>query len=176
MTKRPIEWDHQVDLVSSDDESTSDADMEVDGSRSRQQGTTEAVLSQPVDVKPSEDTIARRARMYQEYMKKVPIPSLRGSIIPCNSWMGLGKSIKELYGQPLHYLTNIQLKQWDQARFETGDDYQPLDTVIHPLKAETTVWFIEEVHRRTASYHHLAKLWARDPMHYAFVDPIFPKI
>lgn len=171
-----MEWDHQVDLVSSDDSSSSDADMEVDESRSLQQQTTEPVLSQPADAKPSEGTIIRRAKMYQEYMSKVPIPSHRGSIIPCNSWMGLAKSLKELYGQPLHYLTNIQLKQWDQARFESGDESQPLDTVVHPLKAETTIWLIEEVHRLTASYHHLARLWARDPMHHAFVDPIFPKI
>jgi len=54
MAKRPIEWDHKVDLVSLDDESSSDADMEVDGSHFRQQGTTEALLSQPVDVKPCE--------------------------------------------------------------------------------------------------------------------------
>lgn len=114
--------------------------------------------------------------MYQDYMKKVPIPCQRGSIIPCNSWMGLARSMKQLYGQPLHYLTNILLKQWDQARFETGEEFQPLDTVIHPLKAEATIWFVEEVHRRTASYYQLSKLWLADPMHHALVDPIFPKI
>ena len=109
-------------------------------------------------------------------MKKVSIPCQRGSVIPCNSWMGLAKSIKELYGQPLHYLTNILLKQWDQARFETGEEFQPLDTIIHSVKAEATIWFIEEVHRRTASYHQISKLWLRDPMYRAFVDPIFPSL
>lgn len=176
MTKRPIPWDDRVDLISSDDSSSSDADMETDGGPSVQQRNTEFLTSRPAEAKSSEDTITRRAKMYQEYMKKVPVPSQRGSVIPCNSWMGLAKSIKDLYGQPLHYLTNILLKQWDQARFETGEEYQPLDTVIHPLKAEATIWFIEEVHRRTGSYHHLAKLWVQDPMHHAFVDPIFPKI
>lgn len=109
-------------------------------------------------------------------MKKVTIPCQRGSVIPCNSWMGLAKSIKELYGQPLHYLTNILLKQWDQARFETGEEFQPLDTIIHPVKAEATIWFVEEVHRRTASYHQISKLWLRDPIYRAFVDPIFPSL
>ncbi|XP_056697405.1 protein RDM1 [Spinacia oleracea] len=173
MSKRPVQWNDQVDLVSSDDEA---ADMEADGGSSGQKQTTYVFNYQPADEKPSEDRMVRRAKMYQEYMKKVPVPCQRGSIILCNSWMGLAKSIKELYGQPLHYLTNILLKQWDQARFETGEDYQPLDTIIHPLKAEATIWFVEDVHRRTASYHQLSKLWLGDPVHHAFIDPIFPKI
>lgn len=173
MTKRPVPWDDQVDLVSSDDEA---ADMEADGGFSGPKQTTDALKYQPADEKFTEGTMVRRARMYQEYMKKVPIPCPRGSVIPCNSWMGLAKSIKVLYGQPLHYLTNILLKQWDQARFETGEDYQPLDSIIHPLKAESTIWFIEEVHRHTASPQQLSKLWLGDGMHYGFIDPIFPKI
>ncbi|XP_021762994.1 protein RDM1-like [Chenopodium quinoa] len=173
MAKRPIPWNDQVDLVSSDDEA---ADMEADDGASDQKPDIDALSYQPADEKDSEGVMVRRAKIYQEYMKKVPIPCQRGSVILCYSWMGLAKSIKELYGQPLHYLTNTLLKQWDQARFETGDEYQPLDTVIHPLKAEATIWFVEEVHRRTASYHQLSKLWLGDPMHHAYVDAIFPKI
>lgn len=173
MMERPFSLNEQVDLVSSDDEV---ADMETDGASSGKKQTTDVRGSEVVDEKSSEGSLFRKAKMYQEYMKKVAIPPQRGSIIPCNSWMGLGKSIKALYGQPLHYLTNILLKKWDQARFETGEEFQPLDTVIHPLKAETTIWLIEEVHRRTASYHQLAKLWLADPMHRAFIDPIFPKL
>ncbi|XP_021720034.1 protein RDM1-like [Chenopodium quinoa] len=173
MAKRPVPWDDQVDLVSSDDEA---ADMEADDGASDQKPNIDGLSYQPANEKHSEGAMVRRAKIYQEYMKKVPIPCQRGSVIPCNSWMGLAKSIKELYGQPLHYLTNTLLKQWDQARFETGDEYQPLDTVIHPLKAEATIWFVEEVHRCTASYHQLSKLWLGDPMHHAYVDAIFPKI
>ncbi|KAL9228310.1 hypothetical protein vseg_003904 [Gypsophila vaccaria] len=172
MTNMPMPLGHQVDLVSSDD----DVDMEVDDAPSAQQLRIETEISQPAIVKSAEGSIYRRAKMYQEYMKKVPIPKQRGSTILCNTWLGLAKSMKELYGQPLHYLTNVLLKQWDQARFETGDDYQPLDTVIHPLKAESTIWLIEDVHRRTASYHQLSKLWERDPMYHSFIDPVFPKM
>lgn len=120
--------------------------------------------------------LIKRAEMYQEYMKQIQIPAQRGSVIPFTTWMGLGKSIKQLYGQPLHYLTNILLKQWDQLRFGSVDEYKPLDTVIHPSKAEATVWLVEEIHRRTSSHHHVAKLWLSDPMHEAYVDSIFPQL
>ncbi|KAK9757171.1 hypothetical protein RND81_01G145300 [Saponaria officinalis] len=172
MTQRPLSVNDQVDLVSSDD----DGDMEVDAVPSGQKIKSEAGTHQSAVTKATQGSVLKKAKMYQEYMKNLPIPKERGSVILCNTWMGLAKSMKELYGQPLHYLTNVLLKQWDQARFETCDDNQSLDTVIHPLKAESTVWLVEDVHRRTASYHHLSKLWLRDPMYHAFVDPIFPKI
>ncbi|MED6131958.1 Protein rdm1 [Stylosanthes scabra] len=92
-------------------------------------------------------------------MKQVPIPSHRGSVIPFNSWMGLGKSMKQLYRQPLHYLTNVLLKQWDQLRIGSNDEYKPLDNLIHPSKAEATIWLMEEVHRQTSSHFHIAQLW-----------------
>ncbi|KAL6008058.1 hypothetical protein ACLOJK_033564 [Asimina triloba] len=111
-----------------------------------------------------------------EYMKQIPIPNLRGSLIPFRTWQGLAKSLKQLYGQPLHYLTNVCLKQWDQARLGSDDEHQPLDTIIHPLKAEATVWIMEEVHRLTSSHHHLAQLWASDSVYRASMDPIFPHL
>ena len=114
--------------------------------------------------------------MYQEYMKQIPIPTHRGSVVPFMSWTGLGRSIKQMYGQPLHYLTNAQLNQWDRSRIGGEDEDRPLDTIIHPSKAEATIWLLEEVHRRTASHHHVAKLWLSDPMHHAFVDSIFPQL
>ncbi|OMO85656.1 Protein RDM1 [Corchorus olitorius] len=113
--------------------------------------------------------------MYQEYMKQLPIPTLRGSVIPFTTWMGLGRSIKQLYGQPLHYLTNILLKQWDHLRIGSEDEHSSLDIIIHPSKAEATVWLIEELHRRTSSHHHIAKLWQSDPMHRSFIDSIIPE-
>lgn len=118
----------------------------------------------------------RSAEVYQEYMKRLSIPTQRGSVIPFTSWMGLGTSIKQLYGQPLHYLTNILLKQWDHLRIGSEDEDTPLDIVIHPCKAEANVWLVEELHRQTTSHHHLAKLWQSDPMHHAFIDSIFPQL
>ncbi|XVF26521.1 hypothetical protein REPUB_Repub14bG0024100 [Reevesia pubescens] len=104
------------------------------------------------------------------------IPTLRGSIIPFTIWMGLGRSIKQLYGQPLHYLTKILLKQWDHLRISGEDKHSPLDIVIHPCNAEAIVWLIEELHRQTSSHHHIAKLWQSNPMRHAFIDSIFPQL
>ncbi|KAK7308044.1 hypothetical protein VNO77_41635 [Canavalia gladiata] len=129
----------------------------------------------PTDTK-FQDALIRRAEMYQDYMKQIPIPSHRGSVIPFTSWMGLGRSIKQLYGQPLHYLTNTLLKQWDQLRIGSEDEYKPLDNIIHPCKAEATVWLIEEIHRQTSSHFHIADLWKVDPMYSGFVDSIFPTL
>lgn len=118
----------------------------------------------------------RRAQTYQEYMKSITIPTNRCTIFPYTTWTGLGSSIKQAYEQPLHYLTNIQLKRMDRERLGADDEHIPLDLIIHPYKAEATIWLIEEVHRRTSSPHHLAELWAADPMYHAFIDAIFPKL
>ncbi|AES93707.1 DNA polymerase delta, subunit 4 [Medicago truncatula] len=92
--------------------------------------------------------IIRRAAMYQNYMEQIPILTSRGSVIPSTLWMGLGKSIKKLYTQPLHYLTNIILKR--------------LDNIIH---------------RQASSHFHLANLWKMDPLYNnGFVDSIFPTL
>ncbi|XP_058778474.1 protein RDM1-like [Vicia villosa] len=122
------------------------------------------------------DALTRRAAMYQEYMKQIPIPTNRGSVIPFTSWMGLGKSIKQLYGQPLHYLTNVTLKQWDQLRIGSEDEWKPLDDIVHPCKGEISIWLMEEIHRQTSSHYHIANLWKKDPMYSGFVDSIFPKL
>ncbi|CAL5187354.1 unnamed protein product [Lathyrus oleraceus] len=124
----------------------------------------------------SPDVIIRRAAMYQDYMQQIPIPSNRGSVIPFASWMGLGTSIKKLYGQPLHYLTNTMLKQWDQMRIGSNDEYMRLDDIIHPCKAEATVWLMEQVHRQVSSHIHIANLWKKDYMHNGYVDSICPTL
>ncbi|KAJ1383099.1 RDM1 superfamily [Sesbania bispinosa] len=124
----------------------------------------------------SEEVLIRRAAMYQDYMKQIPIPSHRGSVIPFTSWIGLGRSIKQLYKQPLHYLTNMLLKQWDQWRIGSEDEYKPLDNIIHPCKAEATIWLVEEIHRQTTSYFYIADLWKADPTYNSFVDSIFPTL
>lgn len=174
--KRAFPWDEQVDVISSDDSSSSDMEMETNIESDSKQLTNNTTSDQPAKERTSEGALARRAEMYQEYMKQIPIPAHRGSVIPFTSWMGLGKSIKQLYGQPLHYLTNILLKQWDQLRMGSEEEYRPLDTIIHPCKAEATIWLMEEVHRHTSSHYHIANLWLSDPMHHAFVDSIFPQL
>ncbi|XP_059628222.1 protein RDM1-like [Cornus florida] len=168
--KRAMPFNEQVDL-SSDDSSSSDTDYyEFIGKQSNND------VEEPAKEITHEDAMFRKAQTYQEYMKQIPVPTHRGSVIPFTSWMGLAESVKKLYGQPLHYLTNIRLKQWDQMRIGAKDEHIPLDTSFHPLKAEASIWLIEEVHRLTVSHHHLAKLWLADPMYHAFIDPIFPKI
>ncbi|GAU18866.1 hypothetical protein TSUD_228560 [Trifolium subterraneum] len=124
----------------------------------------------------SSDVLIRRAAMYQDYMEQIPIPSNRGSVIPYTSWMELGKSIKKLYGQPLHYLTNVILKQWDQMRIGSEDEYKRLDDIIHPCKAETTIWLMEQIHRQSISHLYLAGLWKKDTMYNGFIDSIFPTL
>ncbi|PON80009.1 Protein RDM [Parasponia andersonii] len=170
--KRPIPWSDQLDVdvdVISSDESSSPSDSEIDISTFQAPAPKEITTSEA-------GSLIKRAEMYQEYMKQIPIPAHRGSVIPFTTWMGLGNSIKQLYGQPLHFLTNVQLKQWDRLRIDSEDEDKPLDTIIHPCKAEATIWLLEEVHRRTASHYHVAKLWESDPMHHAFVDSIFPQL
>ncbi|KAL8485190.1 hypothetical protein ACS0TY_027481 [Phlomoides rotata] len=124
----------------------------------------------------SQAMLFRRAKSYQEYMKLIPIPTNRGSVIPFTSWVELGSSIKQLYNQPLHYLTDVQLKKMDQERLGAEDVDVRLDTIIHPTKAELIIWLMEEVHRRTSSPHHLLQLWEADSKYHAFIDAIFPKL
>lgn len=114
--------------------------------------------------------------MYQQYMKRIPVPAFRDSVIPFTSWLGLAGSLKQLYEQPLHYLTNVLLKKWDQQRIGSDDEHRRLDAIIHPARAETLIWATEEVHRLTTSGHHLASLWASDPMYHAYVDPVFASV
>lgn len=79
--------------------------------------------------------------------------------------------MKQLYKQPLHYLTNVQMKQWDKARLDTEQEQVPMDNFVHPAKAEATVWLIEEIHRQNTSHLFLAKIWSNEPLYHAFVDP-----
>ncbi|XP_059288847.1 protein RDM1-like [Lycium ferocissimum] len=164
----PIEVD-----ISSGDSSSSDTDHRKPESKTLKNSNT---IDQPVYDFNSEDSMIRKARMYQEYMQMIPLPTKRGFVTPFTSWAGLAASIKELYGQPLHYLTNIQMKQWDQKRFGADDEDVPLDTIIHPTKAQASIWLIEDVHRRSTSPYYIARLWLADPMYHAHVDPIFPKL
>ena len=122
------------------------------------------------------DSMVEQAKKYQEYMKQIPVPPTRGSgsDVVFITWEGLAKSMKELYGQPLHYLTHFLVKQWDQSRIGNEDEDTPMDNIINPFKAEATIWDVEEVHRRCTSHVHLASLWLCDPGYHAFVDEVIP--
>lgn len=122
----------------------------------------------------AENVVLREAAMYQDCMMQLAIPTQRGAIIPFSSWRGFGNSVKKIYKQPLHYLTNVCLKQLDQNRIGAADSDKRLDTVIHPAKAEVFLWMTEEIHRLTSSPHQLATLWLNNPMYKAFIDPYAP--
>ncbi|KAK4486782.1 hypothetical protein RD792_006634 [Penstemon davidsonii] len=164
--KRPISTE-QVD-ISSDDSSSSDAE----NAAKRNEHLNGAPPVKLCD----EVWLYRKAESYQEHMKLLPIPKGSKTVITCNSWMELGNSMKNIYEQPLHYLTNIHLKRLDQARFGCGDQFVPLDRIIHPVKAEMSVWLIEEVHRLTTSPLQLHNYWAADPMYRSHIDAIYPKL
>ncbi|XBI02091.1 protein RDM1-like isoform X2 [Triticum dicoccoides] len=170
--KRAAPSEEPVELSSGDDLS-SDSDDEAGN------GKGENSFRLPMSSKstaPAKGALIRRAEMYQEYMKHIPIPDHCSSLIPSTSWLGLGRSVKQLYEQPLHYLTNILLRQWDQQRVGNDNEHQPLDAIIHPMKAQALIWATEEVHRLTTSSDHLEKLWAKDPMYHAYIDPVFPPL
>ncbi|XP_022764270.1 protein RDM1-like [Durio zibethinus] len=112
-------------------------------------------------------------------MKQISVPvALETSPeLPFITWQKLAESMKQKYEQPLHYLTHMLLKQWDQSRASTTKNelIKPISNVIHPSKAEATVWVVEEFNRQFASHHYLAELWLSDPNYHDFVDTITPK-
>ncbi|KAL3356317.1 hypothetical protein AABB24_017145 [Solanum stoloniferum] len=170
--KGAVSFGDQVEISSGDSSSSNTDDRKTESKWMKNTIT----VDQPLSEWDSEDSILRRARMYQEYMKVVPLPTQRGFVIPLTSWVGLASSMKELYGQPLHYLTNVHMKKLDSMRFGSDNEDVPLDTIIDPSKAEATIWLIEEVHRSTSSHHYIARLWLADPMYHIHVDAIFPKL
>ncbi|CDP00920.1 unnamed protein product [Coffea canephora] len=165
--ERPRSSPEQVNILSDDSSSDDGA-----GPESKRLRTAAEIPQRALQIIP-EDVMLGKAQTYQEYMRQIPIPLLRGSVVPFTSWTGLGTSLKQLYGQPLHYLTNVHLRQLDILRIGAEDEDRPLDTIIPPPKAEASIWLIEEVHRLSSSHHHLAKLWHNDPLHHIFIDPIF---
>ncbi|PRQ59162.1 putative protein RDM1 [Rosa chinensis] len=116
--------------------------------------------------------VVKVAEEYQEHMKKIPIPMIRRSDAMFITWHSLANSMKQFYGQPLHYLTHVLVKQWDQSRIGNVDEEKPMDNIIHSRKAESTIWGVEEVHRRCTSHIHLAKLWLSDPDYSAVVGDV----
>lgn len=166
--KRAMPFDDQVDISS--DESSSELDIaELAG---KLEGDVSIDQPEPTDVVTTiENVVLRDAEMYQDYMMHLAIPTQRGAIVPFSSWRGFGSSMKEIYKQPLHYLTNVCLKQLDQNRIGADDADKRLDTIIHPAKAEVFLWMTEEIHRLTTTPHQLATLWLNNPTYKVFIDP-----
>nr|XP_043637782.1 protein RDM1-like [Erigeron canadensis] len=165
-----------LDVSSNDNDKPSASNGTKDLAGRKRPKTDNAVIVPDEKIVTTEELMLRSAKMYQEYMKQIPIPAQNGSVITFTSWGGLAKSMKQLYQQPLHYLTNVRVKEWDQIRWDADVKAEPLDSIIHPCKAETNIWLMEEVHRLTSSYQFLAKLWLADPMYNAFIDSVFPHL
>ncbi|EPS63778.1 hypothetical protein M569_11007, partial [Genlisea aurea] len=137
---------------------------------------TEEINTKSLPCLSDEVWLFRRAKSYQDYMSLIPIPMERGTLLPCQTWWDLGNSLKKMYGQPLHYLTNVHLNYLDRHRIGSKDEHVPLYMTLHPAKAEASLWIIEEAHRKTTSPHHLLKLWQADSGYHRFIDPVFPKL
>ncbi|TYH00358.1 hypothetical protein ES288_A10G269600v1 [Gossypium darwinii] len=102
--------------------------------------------------KEPENEVIKEAKKYQEYMKKFPVPepiSVSVSLEPSSfvTWEKLGESMKQKYEQPLHYLTQILLKQWDESSGNGINNNnievmimkkKPIGNVIDPCTAEET--------------------------------------
>ncbi|XP_070042347.1 uncharacterized protein [Nicotiana tomentosiformis] len=172
--KRAMPFGEQVD-VSSDESSSSDGD---DHKAESEQMSNNIAVDQVVEELVSEGTktICDHLDMVKCESEHMSDNLNIGQGVEELVSEGLAASIKKLYGQPLHYLTNLCMKQRDQMRVGADDEVDPLEMLIHPTKAESSIWLMEEVHRRTSSPHYLAKLWLADPMYHVYIDPIFPKL
>ncbi|ONI24348.1 hypothetical protein PRUPE_2G235500 [Prunus persica] len=122
----------------------------------------------------SKKVVLKIAKHYQEQMKHIPIPKNRRKDAVFVTWWALANSMKQFYGQPLHYMTQVLVKQWDESRIGSVEEEKPMDNIIHPRRAESTIWDVEQVHRQCTSHIHLAKLWLSDPDYYSFVDEVIP--
>ncbi|XP_034205825.1 protein RDM1-like [Prunus dulcis] len=125
-------------------------------------------------LKEDPEVVLKIAKHYQEQMKHIPIPKNRRKDAVFVTWWALANSMKQFYGQPLHYMTQVLVKQWDESRIGSAEEEKPMDNIIHPRRAESTIWDVEQVHRQCTSHIHLAKLWLSDPDYYAFVDEVIP--
>lgn len=121
----------------------------------------------------TEEVLQKFATIYQDYMKKIELPNNSQLLLPFTTWQGLGITLKQLYGQPLHYLTNVELHKWDNLRTGTGYEHIPLDRLIHPFVAEALIRQLENMHRLITPPSYLLKLWLANPIYSQFIDPIW---
>ncbi|KAK5833099.1 hypothetical protein PVK06_016911 [Gossypium arboreum] len=101
-------------------------------------------------------------------MKKFPIPELISvsvSLKPTSfiTWEKLGESMKQKYEQPLHYLTQLLLKQWDESSGNSINNNnvevmvmkkQPIGNVIDPRTVEGIVRVIKNFNRQFVAHHY----------------------
>jgi len=105
-------------------------------------------------------------------MENKPIPKYGLKEMVVVNWKGLAKTLKTLYGQPLHYLTHKLCKEWDKSKFGSKNEEKPLNAVFSWHEAEDTIWKVEAVHRRCTSPVHLAVLWLDDPEYHVTVNEV----
>ncbi|KAG8481028.1 hypothetical protein CXB51_025789 [Gossypium anomalum] len=119
-------------------------------------------------------------------MKKFSVPEpilVSVSLEPSSfiTWEKLGESMKQKYKQPLHYLTQILLKQWVESSGNGINNNnievmiikkQPIGNVIDPRTAKATVWVIKIFNRQFVSHHYIAKIWLSDTNYHHFVDDL----
>ncbi|GLT78554.1 hypothetical protein SLA2020_500850 [Shorea laevis] len=72
--KRAMLWSDEVDVISSD-ESSSEAEVD------ENDGTSNSPTEQPPQELSRQGMLMKRVELYQEYMKEVPIPAQRGSVM-----------------------------------------------------------------------------------------------
>ncbi|KAK6933185.1 Protein RDM1, plant [Dillenia turbinata] len=100
-----------------------------------------------IEIQDEPDAFIKQAKIYQQKMKSIPIPTSREYEIFFETWQDLAQAMKSLYGQPLHYLTNVLLKQWDLSRIEIKGKKLSMDEIFDEREAEDLVWLVEEIHR-----------------------------
>ncbi|KAB2010729.1 hypothetical protein ES319_D10G261700v1 [Gossypium barbadense] len=85
------------------------------------------------------------------------------------------------YEQPLHYLTQILLKQLDESSGNGINNNnievmimkkQPISNVIDPRTTKATVRVIENFNKQFVSHHYISKIWLSDPNYHYFVDDL----
>ncbi|KAK7394200.1 hypothetical protein VNO78_14722 [Psophocarpus tetragonolobus] len=153
----------------------SDSDTESDDSLNNVAVATDDQLATTFKSKQTlhPDALVELAKEYQKQMKKKAIPKYRINEVVVVNWKGLAKSMKRLYGQPLHYLTHKLCKEWDKSRFGSKDEEKPLNAIYDNWRdAEDTVWKVEEVHRLCTSPLHLAMLWLHDPEYHIIINEV----
>ncbi|KAI4332907.1 hypothetical protein L6164_017778 [Bauhinia variegata] len=84
--KRAVPWNDQVE-ISSDESASSDSARAANSGCGVEQPTYDIMMPEIM----SEDVLIRRAEIYQEYMKQIPVPNLRGSCDSIYLMDGIGQ-------------------------------------------------------------------------------------
>ncbi|KAK7273005.1 hypothetical protein RIF29_14051 [Crotalaria pallida] len=120
------------------------------------------------------EVLLEQATKYQKCMKKWVVPEARLNETVIVNWQSLVKTLRRMYGQPMHYLTIKQCKEWDKSRLGSEDEGKPFESIMKLKDAEETLWHVERVHRRCTSPIYLAMLWRSDPEYLAYVNEVVP--